>query len=114
MIFTSPDLQKPSFPLNATAIALNPPLVVNANLVHPFKFWQEKLQQGIRFGNELYTHFRSYSTTERLLAYEVAYEQTKQGHSVCITVSKTQYSLWLNLRSLKSPTNDLMLLADDG
>jgi hypothetical protein len=81
------------------------PLVVNEALVHPFKYWNEKIQQGIRYNNELYALFQTYSIDERLRAYEMAYEHAEQGAHVCITVSKTRYSIWLNLRFLSHMTD---------
>jgi hypothetical protein len=79
---------------------MNAPSVINESLVHRFKYWEEGIHQGIRYNNELYASIQSYPTTERLKAYETAYEQARQGHSVCITVSKAHYEVWLNLRSL--------------
>jgi hypothetical protein len=79
---------------------MNSPLVVSESLVHSFKYWHEGMQQGIRYGNELYSHFWSYPATERLKAYDIAHEHAEQGMDVCITVSKTHYSIWLGLRSL--------------
>lgn len=81
------------------------PSVVNEDLVHPFKYWNEKIQQGIRYNNELYALFQSYSIDERLRAYGIAYEHAEQGTHVCITVSKTRYSIWLSLRSLSHITD---------
>ncbi|WP_432810812.1 hypothetical protein [Pantanalinema sp. GBBB05] len=52
------------------------------------------------YNNELYTYFQTYPLAERLKAYTIACEQTERGVGVCITVSKTHYSVWLNLRSL--------------
>lgn len=79
---------------------MEPPLVLDESLVHRFKYWNEGVQQGISHRNELYAHLQSYSANERLKAYETAYKQAEEGYIVCITVSKTNYSVWLNLRSL--------------
>lgn len=81
------------------------PVVVNEELTFSFKYWDRGIKKGIRHSSELYTHLHSYPASERLKAYEVAYDQAKQGIRVCITVSKTQYSVWLSLRSPLTATN---------
>ncbi|PSB27256.1 hypothetical protein [Stenomitos frigidus] len=86
------------------------PLVINESQVRPFKYWQEGIQQGIRYNNDLYAHFQSYSKTERLKAYDIASEQAQKGVSVCMTVSKTHYTIWLSLRSLSHATHGNQLL----
>ncbi|XGV98708.1 MAG: hypothetical protein ACAF41_07160 [Leptolyngbya sp. BL-A-14] len=68
-------------------------------MVSLFKYWNDGIKQGMRYGSELYTHAQSYSASERLKAYDAAYGHIAQGSTVCITVSKTHYSLWLCLRS---------------
>jgi len=93
-----PDLDTP-LPLSREPATIHPPLVVNETLVYPFKYWNEGIQRGIRYSNEIYAYMQSYPVSERLKAYEMAYEQAEQGATVCITVSKTHYSVWLNLRS---------------
>lgn len=75
------------------------PLVVNESLIRRFKYWREGVQEGVMYNNELYTHFRSFSQTDRLKAYEIAFEQAKQGIAVCISASAEDYTVWLGLRS---------------
>lgn len=87
------------------SMELNTPLVINETLVHRFNYWDEGIHQGIRYGSELYTCSQTYPLTERLKAYEMAYAQAKQNHSICITVSQTHYTIWLNLRSLNCTTD---------
>lgn len=84
------------------------PSVISESLVNQFKYWDQTIRQGMYYNNELYTYFQKYTLAERLKAYTIAGEQTEQGLGVCITVSKTHYSIWLNLRSLSSLT-----LSDD-
>lgn len=85
------------------------PSVISEGLVNQFKYWDQTIQRGMYHNNELYTYIQSYSLAERLKAYAIACEQTERGVRVCITVSKTHYSVWLNLRSLTSlyPDSDL-------
>lgn len=74
------------------------PLVVREDLVHCFKYWKEEIQEGMHFKGDLYTQFRSFSTTNRLDAYGLAYEQIEQDKTVCVTVSETRYVVWVCLR----------------
>ncbi|MDX2229753.1 MAG: hypothetical protein NW220_08950 [Leptolyngbyaceae cyanobacterium bins.349] len=76
-----------------------PPIVSEA-LVHKFTYWNHQIRTGMRYGAELYTLLQSYPIEERLKACDVACEQTANGIEVCITASKTTYSVWLSLRSL--------------
>lgn len=78
------------------------PLVVNESLIRPFKYWHEGVQEGGIYNNEIYTRFRSFSPGDRLKAYEVAFEQAKQGMAVCISASARDYTIWLGLRPLNS------------
>jgi hypothetical protein len=82
------------------------PSVISEGLVNQFKYWDQTIQRGMYHNNELYTYFQSYPLTDRLKAYAFACEQTERGIGVCITVTKTHYSIWFNLRSLTSPSSD--------
>lgn len=82
-----------------------PPLV-NEALVGKFFYWNYQLCQGMRYGNELYTLFQSYPLADRLKACDVGCEHQARGIEVCITVTKTTYSVWLNLRSLSQVSQE--------
>lgn len=75
-----------------------PPVVVE-KLVTPFKYWDESIQNGMRYQNELYTQLQRFSTDDRLQAYAQGYEEVLAGHKVCITVSERGYVLWRALRA---------------
>ena len=92
-------------PLSRDSVEMSLYLVVNESLVHPFKYWHEGIQLGIHHNDELYTFFQSYLLKERLKAYAFAHEQTELGLSVCLTVSKTHYSIWCSLRSISRATS---------
>jgi len=77
------------------------PSVVDEQLICQFKYWDEKVLHGMVHRNEIYTLFRAYSHQDRLKAYADAEQQTSKGIVVCITVSKANYCVWLNLRFLK-------------
>ncbi|MFQ4138068.1 hypothetical protein PGN35_017290 [Nodosilinea sp. PGN35] len=75
------------------------PLVIQESLVYRFRYWNETVQEGMYFNNDLYTYFQAFPVASRLTAYATAYEQIQQGNSVCITVSESRYILWLCLRT---------------
>ncbi|MBW4520799.1 MAG: hypothetical protein KME16_13985 [Scytolyngbya sp. HA4215-MV1] len=76
-----------------------PPIVVDANLTHQFKYWNNGVQQGMRYNHELFTHHHSYAPEERLKAYAAGFELTDLGRKVCITVSAKGYSVWCDLHA---------------
>lgn len=78
------------------------PSMIDEKMATFFQYWDEGLRSGMRYQNDLYTLFATYPLQERLRASTVGCEQTERGVKVCITVSKTAYSVWLNLRSLNS------------
>ncbi|MEA5448234.1 hypothetical protein VB780_06610 [Leptolyngbya sp. CCNP1308] len=92
------------------------PLVIQEDLVSRFRYWNERVQEGMHFNHELYTYFRSFSVAHRLNAYATAYEQIEQGNAVCITVSETCYIVWLCLRArafVKSVSENLNFSSTD-
>ncbi|WP_431659460.1 hypothetical protein [Pantanalinema rosaneae] len=100
-----PQSQTPScLPEDQTDSTL--PSVISEGLVNQFKYWHQTIQRGMYYNNDLYTYFQSYPLAERLKAYAMACEHTERRIGVCITVSKTHYSVWLNLRSLSSPISE--------
>lgn len=78
------------------------PPIVNEAIVSKFFYWNCRLQQGMQYRNELYTLLESFATHDRLKACDIGCEHQSQGIDVCITVTKTTYSVWLNLRSLST------------
>ncbi len=81
------------------------PSVIDESLIRPFKYWREGIHQGGIYNNEIYICLRSFSTEERLKAYETAFEHTDKNATVCISVSPQGYTVWLGLRSLNSVVN---------
>lgn len=74
------------------------PPIISETLVTKFVYWNQDLQTGMRYRAEIYTLLKSFSINERLRACDVACQYTSKGIEVCITASKTSYSIWLNLR----------------
>jgi len=78
------------------------PKVVQEKQVQPFKFWfNDSLQDGVHFQNELYYRLRQMPGTERGPLYQVACKLAQNGADVFLTVSDESCSLWANLRNQK-------------
>lgn len=78
------------------------PPIVSESLIHRFFYWNHQPQTGMRYGVELYTRLKAYPISQRLKAYDVAHCCAMQNLVTCITVSNTEYTVWLNLRSLSA------------
>lgn len=86
-------------PVSSTLSKPMVPYVLDETLVCLFNYWNQGIQQGMRYGNELYSLFRSYSSHERSAAYALAFEESEKGKQVCITVSSHKYQIWVQLKS---------------
>ncbi len=75
------------------------PLIVVETLVSPFKYWNGGIRSGMLYRNEFYGCLHQFAATERQQAYNKALEACKGGGKVCITVSKSHYTVWVDLRS---------------
>ena len=84
------------------------PRVVTENQVQPFKFWfNDSLQDGLHFQNELYYRLRQTPITERSRMYHLACKLVQHDADVLLTASEEQCSLWANLRNQKIFANRL-------
>ncbi len=88
------------------------PLIVLETLVSPFKFWNEGIHQGMLYRNDFYEHFHQFAATERIAAYAKAIEVGNSGGKVCITVSQTHYTIWVEMRSRLDSPGDAKAAAD--
>lgn len=75
------------------------PLIVLETLVSPFKFWNEGIHDGILYRNDFYDYLHQFSATECMAAYAKATEVSNSGYKVCITVSQTYHTIWVEMRS---------------
>jgi hypothetical protein len=83
------------------------PLLVVEDLISPFKFWCEGIHHGMFYRNDFYIRQAQFAIADRLHAYTRANEASNQGFKVCVTVSKTMYTVWVDMRSrLPAATND--------
>ncbi|MGF1458203.1 MAG: hypothetical protein ACFBSG_04185 [Leptolyngbyaceae cyanobacterium] len=78
------------------------PKVIAESQVEPFKFWfNNSLQDGVHFQNELYFRLKESPISERGHLYQLACKLAQRGGDVFITVSRGQCRLWANLRNQK-------------
>ncbi|MEA5452492.1 hypothetical protein VB780_28220 [Leptolyngbya sp. CCNP1308] len=86
------------------------PVIVVESLVSPFKFWHGNIHSGMLYRNDFFACVQQFSVDDRSRAYARAIEEGKPGYKVCITVSKTTYTVWVEMRSrLPYPANDTVL-----
>lgn len=78
------------------------PSIVSESLICRFVYWAQQPQVGMHYGSELYTRLKSYPINQRTRAYDVAQNCANQNLNACITVSSTEYTVWLSLRSLSA------------
>lgn len=88
------------------------PLIVLETLVSPFKFWNEGIHRGMLYRNDFYKHFHQFAATERIAAYAKATEVSNSGYTVCITVSQTHYTIWVEMRSHLNPSGNTKTSTD--
>ncbi|WP_088889022.1 hypothetical protein [Leptolyngbya ohadii] len=78
------------------------PSIVSESLIRRFVYWDQQPQVGMHYGIELYTRLKSYPINQRLRAYDAAHSCADKNLNTCITVSSTEYTVWLSLRSLSA------------
>lgn len=84
------------------------PRVISESRTRSFKFWfDEGLQDGMHYANELYFRSQTQAVCRRAYLYQVACRLADQGADVLVTVSSDHCSLWLNLRNQKSAAETL-------
>lgn len=81
------------------------PLVLNEKSVHRFKYWNQGIQQGMRYDHQFYRLSRTFAIEDRLTAYNLAGELSDNGIITCVTCSPQEYSVWVNLQSLMAPAS---------
>lgn len=78
------------------------PLVLSHQIVHPFKFWHnEQLLEGMCSGKELYCLQSNFAADCRQTAFRLATNLAEQGAQVCITCLRSEYRVWVSLRTLE-------------
>ncbi|MGB3139096.1 MAG: hypothetical protein WBG38_10840 [Nodosilinea sp.] len=75
------------------------PLLVVEDLVSAFKFWNKGIHEGIFYRNDFYVSRYRAALSDRLKAYHCATQESVKGFKVCVTVSKTHYTVWVDMRS---------------
>lgn len=75
------------------------PLIVVEDLISAFKFWNEGIHEGMLYRNDFYVSRFQFALAERAQAYHRATQESNKGFKVCVTVSKTHYTVWVEMRS---------------
>ena len=78
------------------------PKIVHESQVQIFKFWfNDGLQDGIHYQNNLYYRLSGYEGFSRAKLCQVGAKLSQQGADVLLTLADQQCSLWANLRNQK-------------
>lgn len=75
------------------------PLIVVEELISTFKFWNQGIHDGMLYRNDFYIGLQQFPLADRSQAYRQATQESNKGFKVCITVSKTHYTIWVEMRS---------------
>ncbi|PSN14831.1 hypothetical protein C7293_09855 [filamentous cyanobacterium CCT1] len=75
------------------------PLIVVEDLISAFKFWNKGIHEGMLYRNDFYISRYQFALSDRSEAYRRATEESNKGFKVCVTVSKTHYRVWVEMRS---------------
>lgn len=88
------------------------PVILSHELVHPFKFWhQHEICEGMHTGNELYRLCTTYQPQERQKAFCLVIALAEQGVQVCMTRRRTEYKVWVSLRTSPPASTLLEVMA---
>lgn len=75
------------------------PLVIDQQQVFTFKFWfNDQIQTGMQFQNELFCQIASVDLTLRSQAYQRACKLAQQGLHLVITCTSNECCIWASLR----------------
>jgi hypothetical protein len=75
------------------------PIILAEGNYRSFKFWfNEQLQDGLCYRDELFYRLTSVLIPHRTQLYRAAC-QLAQSDPVIVTASRTEYSMWVSLRS---------------
>ena len=76
-------------------------LLINEKFICQFKFWMDdRVQQGMRFRNDLFAQVAGFQSSQRREAFELAWKLSQErGQQVVVTATHLHYTVWLNLRS---------------
>lgn len=82
------------------------PAVLTEKIVSLFNFYLNgKIQQGMRYGFDLYQLAFEFQPNDRLKAYQHANELMQDGLQVVVTAATNRYVVWVSLRSPLSEQN---------
>lgn len=78
-------------------------LLINEQFVFQFKYWRAgQIRTGMRFRSNLFEHMSQFKQNQRPQAFELAWQLTQTGREAIVTASASQYTVWANLREVRS------------
>lgn len=78
------------------------PQVLREDRIRTFKFWfNDSLQDGLHFRNELFYRCRTVDISQRARLYQLATRLAEHHAYVLVTVTSEHCSLWISLRNQK-------------
>lgn len=84
---------------SAQSVLAMVPLTIDERQVIQFKFYfNQAVRTGMQYDRELYGLVSEMSPHARLEAYRLGCELIRQGLPILVTVSRSRYALWINLR----------------
>jgi hypothetical protein len=76
------------------------PLVLSHDLVQSFKFWyQNEIREGMCSNQEMYRLCGAYKADDRQKAFSLAAALAEHGAQACVTCMRTEYKVWVSLRT---------------
>jgi hypothetical protein len=74
------------------------PLILDEGKVFIFKFWfNDKIQDGMSYRNELFCRLRTYDLSYRPQVYHFGCKLAQDGVQIALTSAANSCSLWLKL-----------------
>ncbi|BAU14167.1 hypothetical protein LEP3755_47120 [Leptolyngbya sp. NIES-3755] len=97
------------FQLNAVPSTQLPQMIQESS-IHIFRFFHDnKVREGIRFGNTLYAAVYQFDVNHRLHTYQMAWALSEAKVPLVVSLSPTRLVVWVNLQS---PSCSVLLRQD--
>jgi hypothetical protein len=78
------------------------PQILLESQLHLFRFWfNDSLQDGLHYQNDLYYRVRTVRADQRTRLYHLACRLAKRHAGIVVSAADDRYSLWINLRHQK-------------
>lgn len=86
-------------PVPVTNLDFAPSIVSDQNILIFYFYFDQLVQEGMTYKNELYRLKKRFRNTQRLDAYQLGCELVEQYVPTIISVSRHHYSVWISLRN---------------